>query len=118
MTKEREELLDNILLDEDNSEKTKTGEKVARVTGRIPPQNYTNLKLLANDRGMSFNELLNEVLEDYLLDYKEEIKELRFERMRANAILNNPELLTLASKKPEILQNEDDFLAALKSINN
>lgn len=115
MSTEDENIL-NELIGEENKEIDKEGRGLTRINGRIPARYYSFMRTLANERRVSFNTLLNQAVESYVYRNKEVIKEARFKQARLNAVMDNPELLNMAQKYPEILTDETKLIEALKLI--
>lgn len=117
MKNSKENIL-NELIGEENKEIDKEGRGLTRINGRIPAHYYSFMRTLANEKEVSFNVLLNEAIEAYILENEKPIKEARFKRARANAVLSNPGLLTMAQEDPEILTDENKLIEALKTLND
>lgn len=116
MTNKRQDILYDLIND-DGNEVTREGELVRRINSRIKANDYTAMRLLAHNRGISFTELLSEVVSEYVKEKESSIKELRFEKAKRNAVLNNPKVLEAAQKDPDILNDEKKFIDALKALN-
>lgn len=114
MTNEKQDILYD-LINNDGNEVTREGELVRRINSRIKANDYTAMRLLAHDRGISFTELLSEVASEYVKKKESSIKVLRFEKAKRIAVLNNPKVLEAAQKDPDILNDEEKFISALKT---
>lgn len=115
MTNEKQDILYDLIND-DGNEVTREGELVRRINSRIKANDYTAMRLLAHDRGISFSELLSEVVSEYVKKKENAVKELRFEKAKRSAVLNNPKVLEAVQKDPDILNDEKKFISALKKL--
>ena len=116
MTNEKQDILYDLIND-DGNEVTREGELVRRINSRIKANDYTAMRLLAHDRGISFSELLSEVVSEYVEKKENAVKELRFEKAKRSAVLNDPKVLEAAQKDPDILNDEKKFIDTLKELN-
>ena len=117
MTNEKQDILYDLISD-DGNEVTREGELVRRINSRIKANDYTAMRLLAHDRGISFSELLSEVVSEYVEKKENAVKELRFEKAKRSAVLNDPKVLEAAQKDPDILNDEEKFIDTLKELKN